>query len=214
MIDQLLPPNDVAVAEAFGDVPGEPVFPGEERLVATAVEARRREFVTGRRCAREALGKLGIAPVAIGTGPQREPLWPAGVAGAITHCPGYRAAAVTTKLAAVGIDAEPDEPLPSGVAEHIMTAGEPRMVAALSSDDPSVCWDRLVFSAKESIYKAWYPLTARWLDFSEAVLTVDPAAGTFEARLLADGGPRLAVISGRFLVARGLILTAVTVDGR
>ncbi len=94
MIEQLLPPS-VAVSEAFGDVPGEPVFTGEKHLVEQAVEKRRREFVTARRCAREALGKLGFAPVPIGAGPRREPVWPVGMAGTITHCDGYRAAAVT-----------------------------------------------------------------------------------------------------------------------
>ena len=57
MIEQLLPAGVVAV-EAFEDVPDEPVFPGEEDLVANAVEGRRREFVTARRCAREALANL------------------------------------------------------------------------------------------------------------------------------------------------------------
>jgi 4'-phosphopantetheinyl transferase N-terminal domain len=64
MIEQLLPAGVVAV-EAFEDVLGEPVFPGEEDLVANAVEGRRREFVTARHCAREALAKLGHAPVPI-----------------------------------------------------------------------------------------------------------------------------------------------------
>ena len=61
MIEQLLPDGVVAV-EAFEDLPGEMVFPGEEDLVANAVEGRRREFVTARRYAREALAKLGYAP--------------------------------------------------------------------------------------------------------------------------------------------------------
>jgi len=78
-----------------------------------------------------------------------------------------------------------------------------------------VHWDRLLFSAKESVYKAWYPLTRRWLGFEDARLTVDPA-GTFQAELLvdgarADGRPALRLLDGRFLVARGLVLTAVCV---
>ena len=49
--------------------------------------------------------------------------------------------------------------------------------------DLQVHWDRVLFSAKESIYKAWFPLTGRWLGFEEASLSIDPAAGTFAARL-------------------------------
>jgi len=209
VIEELLPPGVVAV-EAFGDVSDEPVFPGEEHLIARAVESRRREFITARRCAREALGKLGYPAAPIGSGPRREPQWPDGVAGAITHCKGYRAAAVAplTVLASLGIDAEPNGPLPDGVEESVTVPGEREMLATLQAADPATHWDRLLFSAKESVYKAWYPLERRWLGFEDARLTIDPA-GTFRAEVLIDGP--LAELSGRFLVARGLVATAVTV---
>jgi 4'-phosphopantetheinyl transferase EntD len=210
VIEELLPSGVVAV-EAFGDLPGERIFPGEEQYLATARPARRQEFVTARRCAREAVRKLGFPPAPIGIGAHREPLWPDGVAGSITHCSGYRAAAVTMKLVAVGIDAEPHGPLPPGVAEQITTAGEPAMLAELTRTQPSIHWGRLLFSAKESVYKAWYPLTGRWLDFDEAVITIDPAARAFRSRLLAKGAPR-AGFDGRYLVTDHLILTTVTVE--
>ena len=89
------------------------------------------------------------------------------------------------------------------------------MLAALAHAVPLTHWGRLLFSAKESVYKAWYPLTGRWLGFEDARLTIDPAAGTFAAKLLVDGArkdgePPLTELHGRFLVARGLIATAVT----
>jgi 4'-phosphopantetheinyl transferase EntD len=89
------------------------------------------------------------------------------------------------------------------------------MLVALAYDFPMTHWGRLLFSAKESIYKAWYPLTGRWLSFEEAKLTIDPT-GTFAARLLisgadGDGEPLPTQLRGRFLVARGLVATAVTV---
>jgi 4'-phosphopantetheinyl transferase EntD len=209
VIDDLVPAG-VVVVEAFADVPGEEVFPGEEALVARAVEGRRREFVTARRCAREALGKLGYPAAPILQGPKREPRWPAGVAGAITHCTGYRAAAVAplSVLASVGIDAEPNGPLPEGVEESVTVPGESEMLAALQAGHPATHWGRLLFSAKESVYKAWYPLARRWLGFEDARLTIDPA-GTFRAELLVDGP--MTVMHGRFVVARGLVATAVTV---
>ena len=61
MIEQLLPHGVVAV-EAFEDVPGDLSFPGEESFVLNAVESRRHEFITARRCARDALVRLGYAP--------------------------------------------------------------------------------------------------------------------------------------------------------
>ncbi|MFI2711370.1 4'-phosphopantetheinyl transferase [Micromonospora sp. NPDC018662] len=216
MIEALLPPAAVAV-EAFADVAGDEPYPGEEDLVARAVPSRRREFVTARRCAREALARLGYAPAPIRPGPRREPVWPAGVVGSITHCAGYRAAVVApaAALAGLGVDAEPHGPLPDGVADAVTTAGEPAHLAGLRAADAGVHWDRLLFSAKESVYKAWYPLTGRWLGFEDAELTVGPA-GRFTARLLvdgtrADGGPPLRVLDGRWLVAGGLVVTAVVV---
>lgn len=214
MIEALLPAGAPAV-EAFTDVPGEAPYPGEEDLAAGG-----QEFVTARRCAREALARLGYAPAPIRPGPRREPVWPEGVVGSITHCTGYRAAAVAPAgaLAGLGIDAEPHEPLPDGVAGVVLSAGEPDRLAALRAADPATHWDRLLFSAKESVYKAWYPLTGRWLGFEDAELTFD-RAGRFTARILVDGtrtdgGPALDVLDGRWLVAGGLLLTAVVVPHR
>ena len=216
MIQQLLPAS-VVVVETFDDVTGETVFPGEEDLVALAVESRRREFVTTRRCAREALAKLGYPPVAVRRGPQREPLWPIGVVGSVTHSNSFRAVAVAYRsvLASIGIDAEPNEPLPEGVEETVITTSERDMLVALRRDLPRLDFGRLLFSAKESIYKAWYPLTGRWLGFDDARVTIDPK-GTFSAKLLidgarTDGGPPLTELTGRFLAHRGLVATAVTV---
>lgn len=210
MMGALLPPA-VICAEAFEDRPGEPVHPGEEHLVAGAVPGRRSEFVTGRRCAREALGRLGFAPAPIGSGPRREPRWPAGAVGSITHCAGYRAAAVARAgdVAGLGIDAETHAPLPAGVLDLVSDAHERAMLEGLAVAGPGIHWDRLLFSAKESVYKAWFPLTARWLDFHQARLRIDPD-GTFVASVLLSDTP-LPTLAGRHLVRDGFVLTAVTV---
>jgi 4'-phosphopantetheinyl transferase EntD len=216
MIQELLPAS-VAVVETFEDIPGEAVFPGEEGLVAHAVEVRVREFVTGRRCARDALAKLGHLPTPIRRGLMHEPKWPAGLVGSITHTAGFRAAAVAPRslIASVGIDAEPNGELPENIEMAIATEGESEMLAALVRAFPATHWNRLLFCAKEAIYKAWYPLTGRWLGFEDARVAIDPA-GTFAATVLidgtrTDGGPPLTVLQGRFLVTRGLIGTAVVV---
>jgi 4'-phosphopantetheinyl transferase EntD len=216
VIERLVPAS-ARSAEAFTDDPGEPVFPGEEHLIVQAVPSRRQEFVTARRCARTALAALGLPPAPILAGPARAPRWPAGVTGSITHCAGYRAAVVARAgvVAGIGIDAEPHCPLPDGVEEALTVPGEPEALAGLALAHPEIHWGKVLFSAKESVYKAWYPLTGRWLGFEEARLTIDPG-GTFTAELLADGTrrdgrPALRVLRGSFLVDRGLVLTAVTV---
>ncbi|MFC4068235.1 4'-phosphopantetheinyl transferase family protein [Actinoplanes subglobosus] len=213
MLHDLLP-SSVATAEAFGDDPDEPCFPGEEDLVATAVAGRRREFVTARRCAREALGRLGFAPAPIRPGPRREPLWPDGVAGSITHCAGYRAAAVArvTDVASLGIDAETHAPLPPRVLPAVTAPGDREHLAGLAARDPAIHWDRLLFSAKESVYKAWFPVTRRWLGFDEASLDIDPLGGTFTAHIRVESP--WPTLHGRWQVTGGLVRTAVTITGQ
>ncbi|RKR92388.1 4'-phosphopantetheinyl transferase EntD [Micromonospora pisi] len=214
MIERLLP-SSVSAVEAFDDQLPALLFPEEEALVTNAVEKRRREFATARRCAREAMAGLGLAPVALLPGPNREPRWPDGVVGSITHCDGYRAAAVArnTELLTLGVDAEPNQPLPSGVRESIALSRELVQLAELTTAEPSVHWDRLLFCAKEAVYKAWFPLARRWLDFHEARVEIEPYAGTFTATLLVPGpvvdGTPISGFTGRWLADRGLLLAVI-----
>ncbi|MFJ1709061.1 4'-phosphopantetheinyl transferase [Kitasatospora sp. NPDC088346] len=213
MIEQLLPAG-VSWAEAFDDRADAPLFPEEEELVARAVPGRRREFATVRACARRALGALGVPPAPILRGERGAPTWPAGVVGSMTHCAGYRAAVVAraSELRTVGIDAESHAPLPDDVLDVIALPQEQSRIAELQAEQPQVHWDRMLFSAKESVYKAWFPLTRRFLEFEEADITLAPD-GTWSARLLvdgttADGGP-LRGFNGRWLVQDDLVLTAI-----
>lgn len=208
MIEQLVPACVTTVATR-ADLHTE-LLPDELRTLGDAVERRRREFRTGRACARRALARIGLPGVAIAGGARGEPLWPAGVTGSITHCDAYRACAVawTREVRALGIDAEPHAPLAAGILEAIAGADERR---ALAAHPRGVCWDRLLFSAKEAIYKAWYPLTGRTLGYEDADVRVDPQ-GSFTARLLvddADGVPR--ELRGRWSVAGAIVATAVVV---
>ncbi len=191
---------------------GEPVDPllAEERAGLGAALARReRDHRAGRHCARRALARLGVASVPILGGDDRAPVWPEGIVGSITHCEGYAAAAVAraADVAALGIDAEPHAPLPPGVLRRVTGAGD-----QLPAPGGPVHWDRLLFSAKESVFKAWSPLAGRGLGFGDARVTFAADAGRFRAEILvpADaGGP--SVVEGRFAVHDGLVLTAVVV---
>ena len=214
----LIVPTWVEVVDATGPLPGEALLPEEEVLVARAVGKRRAEFTTVRTCARIALGRLGLPPAPLLSGAKREPLWPDGVVGSITHCDGYRAAAVAlaTRVAAIGIDAEPHDPLPAGILDRVTLPAEQAHLRDLPS---GVYWDRLLFSAKESVYKAWFPLARRWLGFDEAALLFspdpDPERGTFTADLLVDESPVVAgrpvrTLHGRYAVSGGLLGTAIT----
>ncbi|WP_202638263.1 4'-phosphopantetheinyl transferase family protein [Bailinhaonella thermotolerans] len=218
MIERLLPPSAVAV-EAYDDAADAPLYPEERAHVARAVEKRRREFATVRRCARDALAGLGVAPAPILPAERGAPAWPPGVVGSMTHCAGYRAAAVAraADLTAIGIDAEPHAPLPDGVLEAISRPDDRAGLAALPPGQ--VCWDRLLFCAKEAVYKAWFPLTRRPLGFEDASVDIDPAPeataseareGAFRARLHTEGPWR--TLTGRWLATGALLITVITVE--
>jgi 4'-phosphopantetheinyl transferase EntD len=208
----------VAVRERCSDVDESMLFGEERAAIARAIVPRRREFATTRLCAREALAELGQRPVALLPDEAGAPVWPSGFVGSLTHCDGYRAAAVarSAELHSIGIDAEVDRELPDGVLELIALAAERAELATLPSD-PAVNWPRLLFSCKESIYKAWYPLMHSWLDFDDAHVSIDPA-GAFQARLLVpgpvlDGHPRQRV-TGRWVAGHGLLVAVAVFERR
>jgi 4'-phosphopantetheinyl transferase EntD len=209
-------PDKVAAAEMYDDPPDLAPLPEEEPLIAKSVAKRRNEFVTVRYCARQALGELGVPPVPILKGDKGEPCWPDGVVGSLTHCDGYRGAAVGRHdaMRSVGIDAEPHDVLPRGVLDAISLPAERSEISALPG---ALHWDRILFCAKEATYKAWYPVTKRWLGFEDAhiAFSLDDSgtSGHFESRILIDpaalAGPPLTSLRGRWSVRDGLALTAI-----
>ncbi|WP_405667461.1 4'-phosphopantetheinyl transferase superfamily protein [Streptomyces sp. NBC_01166] len=214
MIERLLPAY-VACADTYeADAPAGSLYPEEARLVAASVDRRRHEFAAVRACARRAMATLGLPPAPVMTGHRGVPLWPDGIVGSMTHCVGYRAAVLAraSQVRALGIDAEPNEPLPAGVWETISLPSE-RARVPLDTDSP-VHWDRLLFSAKESVFKTWFPLTRIELGFEEADISFRTSAdtateGTFVATLLltAPGMPRS--YEGRWLIDDGFAVTAI-----
>jgi len=214
MLGMILP-AEVESEECFGETPGGALFPQEEKNIACAVEARQREYAAVRSCARACLERLGYPPVPILTGVGGAPRWPAGVLGSMTHCSSYAAAAVgrLSRISAIGIDAEPDAPLPTGVLDLVATPAERDRLALsqLAPDGPK--WDRLLFSAKEAVYKAWFPLVGEWLEATEAEIIFDARARTFSALLARDGlvvdGCPVRRVQGRWIRKRGILVTAV-----
>jgi 4'-phosphopantetheinyl transferase EntD len=216
MLEEILPAS-VAVSEVRGDLADAALFPEEQEVIGRAVEKRRREFRTARACARAALSQLGVEPQAIPSGERGAPQWPAGTVGSITHCDGYRAAALAREadLATIGIDAEVDAALPDGVLDDVALPEERQALRVLAREEPGLSWDRLLFSIKESVYKAWFPLAERWLGFEDARVAIDPDRRSFGARLLVSGpqleGSELRSFSGRWLARDGLLLAAIAV---
>ncbi|OBH89717.1 4'-phosphopantetheinyl transferase [Mycobacterium sp. E2733] len=219
LVSSVLPDmGELAYSELYSDPPDLVPLPEEEPLIAKSVAKRRNEFITVRHCARMALGELGLPPVPILKGDKGEPCWPDGVVGSLTHCTGYRGAVVgrSEAVRSVGIDAEPHDVLPDGVLNAISLPEERHEMTTLPA---GLHWDRILFCAKEATYKAWFPLTKRWLGFEDAhvVFDLDPpdgeTTGVFVSKILIDGqaldGPPLTALRGRWSVERGLVLTAI-----
>ncbi|MGW1768020.1 4'-phosphopantetheinyl transferase family protein [Streptomyces sp. NPDC002073] len=217
----MLVPSAVATAEAYGDPPGAFLLPEERVLMAHSVDHRRREFTTVRHCARQAMRELGVdRPWPVLPGPGGAPRWPEGLVGSMTHTAGFRAAAVarSADVPALGIDAEPHRPLDPDVLEAVALPREREMLAELAVSHPGTAWDRVLFSAKESVYKAWYPAARQMLEFEDAVVEIDPRRARFEARLLVPApvvrGIRLERMAGLWCADAGLVVTAVAVTTR
>ncbi|MFC9793967.1 4'-phosphopantetheinyl transferase [Streptomyces sp. NPDC127584] len=177
--------------ESWADGHAITLFPAELAYIDGAAPRRRREFQDVRWCARQALASMGapLGPlIPTATGAEflaRYPTWPPGYVGCLTHCDGYRAAAVgaTDGVLALGIDAETHDHLPEPALNRVASRAELAHLSVLRSTQPEVAWDRILFSAKESVYKAWFPLTRRWFDIRDCAIVVDPREGTFTASL-------------------------------
>jgi 4'-phosphopantetheinyl transferase EntD len=192
------------------------LYEEEAALVAASVESRRREFVAGRRCARRALSQLGIQDFPLLAGTDRAPIWPGAVVGSITHTvaggEGYCAVAVAHRrlVASVGLDAEPTAPLPAELWSRVLDPQEQRDARAAAQ--PGV-WARLIFSAKEAVYKALYPLCGRFLDFADVHLDLGPQPGLLQAQLVGAARSLSSPhpLTVRFTMDDALLVTAVLV---
>lgn len=161
-----------------------PLHPEEELSVQGVGSLRRGEFAAGRWCARRAIERLGFPERPIFRRSDGVASWPPEVVGSITHSHGYVAAAVglSHQVCAVGIDAEPHRVVNKHVTARIATAEESRHMSDMSRAVPEIHWDRVLFSAKEAAYKAWYPLKGTPLRFRDINVTFQ-ADGQLQARI-------------------------------
>jgi len=194
------------------------ISPEEAADVAKAFIGRRVAFATGRACARRALARLEINAFDLRNGVDRAPRWPTGIVGSITHtgpAPGGYCAVVVGRsvdLAALGVDAEQWSRLTPALWSRVLTPGELAWVEQHDGDQRRIC-ATVIFSAKESFYKAQYPSSGRFLNFHDVEVTVEPAESTFEVRVL--GAPAevtgFSRCGGRFLCVEEFVLTGIAI---
>lgn len=155
----------------------------EYKFIENAIDKRKIEFSAGRFCAKQALKNIGLFDKEILVGPNREPLWPQGVLGSISHCDNYAGAVVgyADKIVSIGIDIENIGAIKTDVWDLIFTQQEQRLLCD-NPENKVDLFSTLIFSFKESFYKFQYPLTGMYLDFKDVELTF--ADGKFSVDLI------------------------------
>ncbi len=165
----------------------ETLLPEEKKFIEGCILKRQEEFATGRWCAREALKKLGMPSENILTGNEGEPLWPDGICGSIahTHKAFCSVAALSSEYLSIGIDIEDiQRNITDGAAKFIVNNDEFNWLKQTGGKKEE--YIKLIFSAKESIFKLFYPIIKRRFSFSVISLLPPTKDGHFTIVLNKD----------------------------
>lgn len=157
------------------------LLPQERDLIINSVESRQQEFSSGRWCAHQAIRTLGLTDSAILMGPNREPIWPPGVVGSISHCPDWSiaVAASADKVSGLGVDVERLSSAENLPLTLLYTKSELKWLSSNPAEQQTTL-KMLVFSAKESIYKAFFPHFGKYIDYLQVELRFNQEQHTFE----------------------------------
>lgn len=172
-----LPARGVAVAHriiAAGDEAA--LLPEEGASIASRNPASRRASGAARIVARQLMQRLGFSPTSVLRDASGAPVWPKGLVGSLAHDDGVAVAALARaeNVGAIGIDVEPAAPLPADMLGIVAGERERRQIA----EDP--LRGRVLFAAKEAVYKAAYPSDRVFLEFAD--IEIDLSAGQATTR--------------------------------
>jgi len=208
-------PGEVITVEADPTLLRESLYPEEEEYVKNAVPKRRREFAAGRFCARRALTKFGIKNFPLLVGKNREPIWPHGIVGSISHTQSYCGVAVVQKadIESLGLDVEFPRKLHRDYWNQISTPKELSWINSLPLNRQQEN-AALIYSAKECLYKCQYPISKRWLNFHDVIITVNPDFNEFGAIFMINVGSsfkRGTCLRGKYLFTHGHVFTGLSI---
>ena len=175
----LFPPQCALAVQRY-DSPEIPLPPPNDPALDRAVEKRQREFSAGRAAAATALSRLDVLNAVIAIGENRNPLWPLGVVGSITHTAGLAVAVVARQkeISSLGLDLELTEAVKEELWASLFNQTEIAWLSAIPRGQQAR-WATVIFCAKESFYKLQYPLSGQWVDFHEADVAVSSETGEF-----------------------------------
>lgn len=193
---------DIAVGLSYVNTEDGLIDP-EPEAVAKAIPKRRAEFAAGRRAARMALDPLGHANTAIPQGKDRAPIWPEGLVGSLSHDAGLAiacAGSVDTQPG-LGIDLAEAKDFPERLRPEILRTPTEKQQTGLEA--------RLNFSAKEAVFKAFYPSVGGYFGFAAVEVVPDMAASRYAVTLRQPLGPAPegARFEGRFAIIEGRLIT-------
>lgn len=191
------------------------LFPEERAVIEQAVPKRQREFATARLCARTLLTQLGFPETPLLPGPDRSPVWPAGAVGSISYCRTIAGAAVAldSQYASLGLDVEDREPIGTELL-GLIASGDEREWVEHGRDEDAGLRAKLLFSAKESVYKCHYPVFGSALKFGDVKVEFDEGARSFQALILrTDGQGGGTTLNGRFWLGETIITTFTDLPG-
>lgn len=145
------------------------LLPDEAAHFPHALPAVLNRSGAARALARRLLADAGLTAAPIGRQPNGAPIWPPGVCGSLAHDDHAAVAVVASsnRYLSLGIDIEPDTPLPPEIVPLVATPAERARYA------PAVIESRILFVAKEAAFKASWPLDGAFLDFADIEIDLD-----------------------------------------
>ena len=199
-------PENVSVFSS-GEIPEEfELLAAERQATRSFSQKRMLDFKRGRYCARMALAHVGRQHEAISVGASREPVWPDGIIGSISHCDGTSAAAVCAgdDLLGIGIDMETLQVLEPVVLDQICGPEEVQWMANHHTDRQ---FSSVVFCIKEAIYKSVWPNLRRFVEFREVSVIPELGENTFVAKSASRSLSHdlIARVSGFWAISSGRI---------
>jgi len=185
--------------------------------IQRSVAKRQAEFLAGRLCARAALQRLEGLDCIPAIGEDRAPVWPGHISGSITHSTGHAAAIVGHKTQWRGLGMDLENLLPPERAERlageILTPDELQRMATGPREQIAQLVT-LTFSAKESLFKALYPIVHKRFYFEHAEVVEWAESGSVRLRLLTDLSAEWCYgkeLEAQFVVQEGQLLSLVAI---
>lgn len=195
-------------------IPRDPaeLFPEEAGILARAVASRVRDYASGRWCGRRALELLGAAPVAIPTGRFREPVWPKGFEGSISHAGGRYCAVARPDGGGIGIDLESLDRRELPEIRDLILHPRERADAEGLEGEARRLHTAIIFSLKEAFFKAAFRTAGSYFGFQSVSVSLERESGTAELLVLETIGGGIGPgcrYQGRFLLGGGFVLSLV-----